>query len=250
MSQCSLCSSDVISYDQDFSYCPKCFIYQKNDIKAWSDEGSGWEGDYLAKYLEGEVWRSKVFRDRLNLIELLLGSAENKKILDIGSAAGLFIHESVKKGFITDCVEPDAVFRQYSKKINPKSNHYENIDSVVTQYNMIVIFDTIGYALDLKAFIEKIDMLLKDGGFILISSIVLENGMSKINDKSFNFFFENAFWEQTLPRYSQMTLFRRFEEAKTLNTQACRSQAWWRDYLLLEPAVSKMNYVIYQKGKK
>lgn len=245
--KCNLCNREMelSAYDSHFAFCKHCGMHQKKELTSWSTTGTPWEKDHLKTYLEGEAWRRKIFEGRLNLLELFMN--ETSSILDIGSAAGLFINEASKRKYKkVSAVETDVLFREYSKKINQNCSHFDSLADVDGEFDLITIFDTVGYATNLKWFMGKIVQQVKNGGYLFISSVALDCGMKSVDDKSFNYFFEDNFWDEQIPEHYALKVVKRFKEVKNFNTKVCRSKEWWDDYLFSDNK-KKMNYIIYKK---
>lgn len=245
--KCEFCDTKLEAVDKIFINCPECYYFVKKDKKPYSTKGTAWEGDHLKIYLEGESWRTKVFESRLNLLKEIAPKA--KSILDVGSAAGLFGKVASDKFETVGLVEPDEAFASHSQKLNPKAKHFEDISEVQKRFDIITIFDTIGYTLDLGNFIEELVDRLNPGGLLFASSIEPGEGLTNRADLSFNYYLNLLFWEKIINDYYPLEDFRIWTEAKTFNTAAQGSAEWWRDYLFLDE-VEIMNYAIYKKEKE
>lgn len=245
--KCEFCDTKLKAVDKLFLSCPECRYFVKKDKKPYSTKGTSWEGDHLAKYLDGESWRCKVFESRLNLLREIAPKA--KSILDVGSAAGLFGKAATDKFKQVGLVEPDEIFAAHSKKINPGAEHFSDISEVQKRFDIITIFDTIGYTLDLGNFIEELVDRLNPGGLFFVSSIEPGESLTNRTDLSFNYYPTIFFWEKIINDYYPLEDFRIWAEAKNFNTAAQGTGEWWRDYLFLEE-VDIMNYAIYKKEKE
>lgn len=245
--KCEFCDTKLEEVDKLFYYCPECHYFVKKEKMPYSTKGTSWEGDHLGIYLKGQDWRSKVFKDRLNLLGVIMPKA--KSVLDIGSAAGLFGVEAAKIYKKVDLVEPDGKFAAHSKTINPTSEHFHDILDVTDSYDIITIFDTIGYTLDLGNFIEEIVNRLNPGGLLFLSSAEPGEKLTKKSDLSFNYYLTIFFLEKIINDYYSLEDFRIWTEAKSFNTALAGSAEWWRDYLFLEE-VEIMNYAIFKKEKE
>jgi hypothetical protein len=243
---CEVCNQDL-KKDGEYLKCSSCGIFQKLIKSEWSPKGTKWEGNHLKIYLNGSEWRRKVFYSRVNLLKNFL-SIKSRGI-DIGSAAGLFISEG-NDFFIRgiDGIEVDDKFRNYSIDLNPKSNHYSSIYQVKKTYMFSTCFDTLGYSLNINNFLRKLEEIIEPGGFLLMSNVSIEKGLDTLTDTSFNYYFNDLFWEKTFLSYYDFKKVKTWKEVKTFNTQDNNSPTWWRDYLFLNESETVMNYSIYQKN--
>lgn len=246
INKCEICRQKLYFLQaHKFYQCKTCGIHSSQIKKVWSVEGSCWEGNYLHNYLSGEHWRRKVFTNRLHLLSLF---TKGEKLLDIGSAAGLFIDEANRFGYNASGVETDNQFREYSCSINPDTKHFSSINKIHGEkFDCITIFDTLGYCMDISNFLTHIAGLLSDHGILMVSAGAVQSNLQDIKDWSFNYYFDDIFWDRTVPDNFGLNLIKRFKEAKTFNTQEYGSKSWWRDYLKID-TLDYTNYILYLKA--
>lgn len=244
--RCNLCKTLIVEIDNSYLYCKDCGLYQINNIKEYSAENSSWgsKDEIVENYLSGKKWRKKIFKDRLNLIKLL--HPNMKTLLDVGSATGLFASIVEIENIKVDVVEPYRAFKEYSIDINKSISHFDDINDVDTRYDFITIFDTFGYSKNLTKSLDKLSTLLNVGGYLMITSGWVDDGMNSVHDFSFNYYFKSKFWKECFPQNSKLELVKFWTENKNFNTKKYGTQEWWRDYLMLNNEI-KMNYIVYRK---
>jgi 2-polyprenyl-3-methyl-5-hydroxy-6-metoxy-1,4-benzoquinol methylase len=243
---CELCKRGLTRIKSSYFSCSNCGFTRKKHKSEWSSKGTKWEGDHLKIYLDGEKWRRKVFRSRINLLKYILNSESEG--VDIGSAAGLFVKECNSKFKSVSAVEVDSKFSNYSKKIN-KVPHYSSIYDLTDTYDFVTCFDTLGYSLDIEKFLTKVIEIIKPGGHLIMSNVSIKKGINSLTDTSFNYYFEDIFWDKTFPSSYKLKKVKNWSEVKTFNTQEPHSPGWWADYLFMSNNKTIINYSIYQKPK-
>lgn len=245
--KCRLCQKKLSQKYNNYFYCESCGVYQIDFIQEYNTENSTWgtEDKIVESYLSGKRWREKIFRDRLNLIELLYPNVTT--LLDIGSATGLFASIVKEKNIEVDVVEPYKPFKEYSINHNKNINHFDTINEVNKTYDFITIFDTFGYTKDLLGTLEKINKLLNSGGYLMITAGWIDDDMQSVHDFSFNYYFKSKFWKEIFPEIAKLNLIKFWTENKNFNTKKYGMQEWWSDYLMLSDEI-KMNYIIYKKN--
>ena len=253
MSKCILCSTNImIEKIKNISFlsCQKCgLLFREKFIKYGAISSKWGKGNEILKnYLEGLDWRLKIFEDRANLLVALNSSL--KTVLDIGSAAGLFIYVLRKKGILVEGVEPFEPFYQFSKILNPEVSHYEHLWEIKKTFDIITCWDTINF-FDKESFlwfVANIKDLINKEGFLIISSVFIDDGFDLIDEVAFNFFFKLSFWRSTIPSISGLSLYKLWIECKNLNTKELRSVNYWKEFLELSPC-KKMVYIIYKNKR-
>ena len=182
--KCELCCGDLLSSD-NYYQCNQCLIIIRKERQPYQGSSTTWGNKYVQTYEEGHEWREKIARSRVSLITSVLSGPIHH--LDVGGATGILSGCLVEKGFLSHNFEPDEGFFNASKRkrIDTVSN-IEHLDD--NQYNVITIFDSLGFSRDLEGDLKKIAAKKAENCLIFGSFGYCDNGLEHCPDKSFNYY--------------------------------------------------------------
>lgn len=160
--QCQNCGLVYVSPRPDAAelYALYGESYFKND-----DSGTVGYTDYIAD--EGNI--RLTFNRRLDCLHQFVQPGDDRKLLDVGCAAGFFIDEAAKRGWHVEGLDVSGFAVDYVKE-NFGHQAY-NVSVLETDfltndsYSLITMWDVIEHVPDPKAQIQRIGELLQSGGY-------------------------------------------------------------------------------------
>jgi hypothetical protein len=218
--------------------CRFCCYHRRIDMASYNPQKSNWAGDHLSIYEGGYGWRRQVAVGRVQLIEVLSLTFNNRNkpcsLLDWGGASGIFALEALKQGYDSWVLEPDPVFSREAERRLPGRVLLSESMLKGRLFDFVVCFDSIGYSGNLCESLNYLKAVVRKKGFILFSAGLTEHGKVP-HDLSFNYFFEDGFFKVSLPCILNFEPFRYWTEDRNFNTrrQSLRSVDWWKEYLQL-----------------
>ncbi len=113
--------------------------------------------------------REQQYQNELeNLAKLTVG----KKLLDLGCAAGIFIYQARKAGYLADGVEPQRVLAKQAEGRNPKAKIYpltvNDLHKIKKYYDTVTLWSVLEHFDDPLLALSKISSRLPGGGIIAI----------------------------------------------------------------------------------
>lgn len=123
----------------------------------------------------------KTFQKRLNLIKQY--SPEKGRLLDIGCAAGFFLHIARKAGWDVEGVDISSVCAEYAKNnLNLKvyNDIFTNLELKDEPFDLITMWDYLEHSLSPRDDIFHARKLLKPGGLLVIATPDISSVPSRI----------------------------------------------------------------------
>jgi SAM-dependent methyltransferase len=225
--------------------CAHCGIIAKQKIHSW-DENFGKDieklSGFVIDYNSGEDWRRRIAVQRLNLLKSLKPSG---KILDFGCASGFFLDEASKINYKSFGIDNNTFFLDYAKQRFPDIAFSAEIDveKYRDTFDIITIFDSIGYVLDIASFLRKIVTLLKKGGFFFLSTLLPDDCL-KLDSTvlTFNYYLKSRFVKEVILKFG-FKLMVDWIEPKNINTTEPYSAEWWHLRLGIKKQTNMSNYM-------
>ena len=178
---CPICKSTKVSdyveaYKFNMSKCNDCKLIfcnpypnDKQLYKYYNSKMKSFENEFFRESFENRV---ELFKPR---VELIKHYKENGKLLDIGSAIGIFIEalSQNKTNFEVTCCDmsEEACFelkRKYPKYEIINAN-FLNVNNT-NKYDVISMWDTLEHIVDQNLLLEKIYKLLNNNGIFIFST--------------------------------------------------------------------------------
>ncbi len=160
--------------------CTKCGLVFSDYVNT----RNSFEQDYIEMkdldYLKEENARRKSCRGVLKRIEKF---KRRGKILEIGCANGLFLDEAKKRGWEAHGVELSKWAADYARKtfdLNITQGTIEEANLLNHSFDAIVMLDVIEHLNSPKTIIEKTRNLLKNNGFLYLSTPDISSASSKL----------------------------------------------------------------------
>jgi 2-polyprenyl-3-methyl-5-hydroxy-6-metoxy-1,4-benzoquinol methylase len=180
LKQCPICSSSVKhyvkAYDFNMSKCTECELIFCNPYP--TDEQLEMYYNSEMKAFENEFFRNS-FEKRVALfeprVELLSRYKTNGKLLDIGSAIGIFLEALSRKNsnFEITCCD---MSKEACDELNQRYPKFEVINKNFLHlthngtYDIITMWDTIEHIVSLDVMLHKVHSLLLDDGLFVFST--------------------------------------------------------------------------------
>lgn len=181
LTECPICGKSEINdyvkaYNFNMSFCNNCKLIfcnpYPNDLQLNTYYNS------KMKSFENEFFRNS-FDNRVNLfkprVALITKYKKKGKILDIGSAIGIFIEalNQSETNFDVTCCDMSQEACQELKSKYPQyeviNDNFLNISSE-NKYDVISMWDTLEHIVDQNLLLKKIHNLLKDDGIFIFST--------------------------------------------------------------------------------
>ena len=178
---CPICSSAKIkffvnAYQFDVFSCMDCGLLFCNPYPTGEQIHAYYNSEM--KSFENEFFRDS-FEKRINIflprIELIQKYKSDGKLLDVGSAIGIFVEAlyRAKTSFdLTCCDMSEEACKELGTRypeLKIQNKDYLDVD-VETQFDVITLWDTIEHIVDSKAMLQKTYHLLKDDGIFVFST--------------------------------------------------------------------------------
>lgn len=181
LAHCPVCDSSVeIAYTNKFgfnlskcSYCGLIFCNpypnEKQLYAYYTSEMKAFENEFFRESFEKRV---SLFSPRVSLIQKYV---QEGKLLDVGSAIGVFVEalkRSDSKIDVTCCdLSPDACLNLSQRYPEAKVVNGDFLQMPVTdKFKVITLWDTIEHIVDLSALLKKVHCLLEDQGLFVFST--------------------------------------------------------------------------------
>lgn len=181
LDSCPICSSTKIeffvnAYQFDIYSCMDCGLLFCNPYPTKEQIHAYYNSEM--KSFENEFFRDS-FEKRINIflprIELIQKYKTHGKLLDVGSAIGIFIealHRASCSFDLSCCDMSEEACRELGERysdVKILNQDYLDMD-VENQFDVITLWDTIEHIVDSKAMLQKTHNLLKDDGIFVFST--------------------------------------------------------------------------------
>lgn len=163
-------------------------------------------------------------REKIQWIEHHLPKAEKRKVLDIGSSAGVLLNMFQKRQWDTFGVEPSLSFAEYSRKeygLNVKTGFFQKITFPEIKFDLIVISHVLEHISDPIDFLSIAGGKLRDNGYLFIEVPDIRRPKIKVLYSSF-------FASAHLYLFSPATLKMILAKAGFKIISAANAQRGWR----------------------
>lgn len=120
-------------------------------------------------YVSDGIQRAASFKESLKKIKRF---QKNGRVLDVGCAAGYFVHEAKKTGFEAVGLEPNKYLANWGRKnlkVDIINSLFEKKTSQNKQFDVITFWDVLEHLSDPAINLKKSAQLLKRGGILIIS---------------------------------------------------------------------------------
>ncbi len=139
---------------------------------------TGHQKAYGKTYIEDESNIRVISRRRLLRLAKML--PEGGRILDIGSAMGLFCDEAMKMGFRAEGIEISSYARDFSRKAFNLVT-WTDLEKSTGNFDAVTLWFTLEHMNDPLSWIKQANKLLKEGGVIALSIPNSAGAFSRFN---------------------------------------------------------------------
>lgn len=162
-----------------FKKCKKCkslFLVKKNEHVLGE---SLYEENYFEDYKFDKGDKFNYFQDsekkissnfsRVNFLKRFV-NPKDKRLLDVGCAAGYFLESAKREGFSVEGVEISGSASSFAKKqfgINIVGKDLKSVD-FKDRYDVVTFYHVLEHLKDPESYIKKSNEILKSGGILLI----------------------------------------------------------------------------------
>lgn len=164
--------------------CARCDIAYKADWPSERELKEGYEESIDKQYFGLVEERRRSFQYLIEQIERRLPKG---KLLDVGCGEGTLVDIAVKRGWEAEGIEPNKNFVKWAKKnygVKIKQGSVFNEKLEKNSYDAITLLDVIEHVPDPILFLKRCRELLKDGGYIVISTPNFGSLFSRIMKKN------------------------------------------------------------------
>ena len=171
---CNLCRSEspvyVCSKDGvDIIRCKTCGLIYVGTMREQDDLKNHYSEEYFEPYFKAEqLYLKKRFSKRLREIRQYVDAG---MLLDVGCGAGFFLKLAADNGFRTKGVELSQYAADYARTtMGLDVFHGELADAQFEpeQFDVVTLWHVIEHVHDPKRFLQRINKLLKPGGFLAL----------------------------------------------------------------------------------
>jgi len=201
---CALCAGNVFKLDITcegfyFVKCKNCSLVQRNPQPVKKDIISRYSGIYGNDYLSYEIENEAAF---LKLQELALKDAgfhalekklfsrvsgkddadNNPRVLDVGCATGAVLETLRGRGWRVTGVEisPSAEYAAAARKLDVRNLPLEENEFAQQSFDAILASHLIEHLNDPREFLTEAHRILKDGGYIFITTPNISGFQSRL----------------------------------------------------------------------
>lgn len=159
------CDSCSLRFTQDAPDANSILPYYKaEDYISHTDESKGMIGNIYKKV------RRKTLRRKRKLIVNETGNTKGN-LLDVGSGTGAFVSEMGQHGWQVTGLEPDKGARDMAKQLHcldlKDANEFYQLPE--SSFDAITLWHVLEHVHDLISYIQRLKLLLKDGGRLFIA---------------------------------------------------------------------------------
>ncbi len=158
--------------------CRRCGLIYVNPRPIASEMSRYYPHSYTPYKRAIEDERSKVLRwfrrhkllARLRQVERITG-LQRGRLLDVGCATGLFIHEAARQGWQVEGVEFNSEVASYARVRLGLAVHHGTLESLnlpAESYDVITFWDVLEHTFSPSAVLRKAYRLLRPGGWVII----------------------------------------------------------------------------------
>src|SRR3989344_5618019 len=125
-------------------------------------------------------YKKRIFTNRIKLIDQY---CTNKgKVLDIGSAVGLFIEVAKNDGWEETGIEISSFASNYAKEKGLKSLNrgFENLEQLNQTFDVITIWDVVDHAERPLELLKEAHKVVKNGGYIFVETTIIDSAIYRL----------------------------------------------------------------------
>ena len=168
------CTSHYLSLHDDIYICDACGLARSATSVSGDELAELYRGVEDPAYLVSEEERRASFREALQEIERYLPPAESKRrLLEIGSAVGLFLDEAHKMSWEATGIEPSrwASDQARSRGLDVHAGTLEDYDPHGRTFDAVALWDVLEHLTDPIAALRRVAQLLVPGGILAFTTV-------------------------------------------------------------------------------
>lgn len=196
-SECFMCRGEPRYWhtvnDWDIVRCPECGTAWLDPMPTEEELKKMYEAYYLkypGRSIESDLFKSLkahysgINKKRLKHLTTIAGSAlYGKRLLDIGSANGLFMKDASEMGMIVEGIEISHTEAEESRQLVPSATVYEKVledlNLPSAHYDVVTGWDVLEHVTDQRRFMKELRRIMKPGGIFAASTINVK-GLNRI----------------------------------------------------------------------
>jgi 2-polyprenyl-3-methyl-5-hydroxy-6-metoxy-1,4-benzoquinol methylase len=180
LNNCPVCGSNKLKsvYTKKwnkslFCMCLNCHLIFQNPLETESKTKLRYKSDYFQYELKNQYNFFNLIKKTLDQFDIINSLPENAKVLEVGSATGLFLKYMNAHGFNSIGLEICKESVEYGKKhfgVNLINKSLNEVNFSSNSFDFIHFSHLIEHLNDPVFFIKNVTGLLKPGGYILLTT--------------------------------------------------------------------------------
>lgn len=164
------CTSPYLCLHDDIYYCQSCGLARSHPSVGSVELEDLYREVEDPEYLVSEDERRGSFRQALEVVEEYHPPG---RLLEVGSAVGLFLDEGRKKGWQVEGIEPSSWASEHARRRNLEV-YTGTLDSYNVRgepFDAVVLWDVLEHLVDPVAALRRAGELLKPGGILAFATV-------------------------------------------------------------------------------
>ncbi|MBI5035942.1 class I SAM-dependent methyltransferase [Candidatus Micrarchaeota archaeon] len=167
------------------------------------------------KYVSQSKGRLRTFEKCAEFVEKY---SKKGKILDVGAAAGFFVHTAQKRGWQAEGIEPSKWMVEWGKnnlKANLRAGTLEKAKYPADYFDVVTYWDVLEHVPDPMASLKEANRILKKGGLVVVNYPDIASNLAKAAGRKWWFLLSVHLYYFTPDSISKMLEAAGFEVVKT-----------------------------------
>lgn len=167
------CTSPYLSIHDDIFHCPRCRLARAVPPVDAADIGDLYRGVEDPQYLVSEEERRAEFRRYLDRIERFDFLESPGSLLEIGSAAGLFLHEAQERGWNAVGIEPSRWAAENARRLGVEvfNGVLDEFDARGRLFDVVASWDVWEHLENPDAALRRAHELVRPGGLLIFTTV-------------------------------------------------------------------------------
>lgn len=201
--RCIICGINLVFAFRKHGYtlmrCPRCGLYHtilpgsyRQFLKHYYARGYFTGNRTKAGYADYLDDTPVIRRNAQNYLKLILKhNPPGRRLLDVGCATGIFMHQAQDQGFAVSGLDASAYAVAQAKKIFPRQVKLGTLTTVKflpRSFDLITLFDVFEHLHDPQKDLARCRHLLRSGGLLVINTGNTNSFLAKVEGPKWHFF--------------------------------------------------------------
>ncbi len=176
------CTSASYGQHGDIVRCSQCGLVYTNPRQKEELIVRSYKEVVDRTYLEERKGRLLTFKRNLRPLEKLVDAGDERKLLDVGCYAGIFLEVAEEAGWEAWGVEPCrwAAEEAWQRGLKVEACTLREADFPADSFDVVTMWDVIEHFADPLRELKEVHHLLKRGGVVCIHTINIESFLAKV----------------------------------------------------------------------